>query len=67
MQCLLEKMVAHWGWCCSAGCRYVSIMHGISSRFVESFRVNSLLARTNPSHLLPLSLESRSSADCRRL
>lgn len=37
------------GWCFSAGCRYVSLMHGLSSRFISSLKARSLVARVNPS------------------
>ncbi len=52
------NLVAIGGWCCSAGCRYVSIMHGLSSRFFESGLVSSLTALLNPSSLRPLTLSA---------
>jgi len=39
------------GWCFSAGCRYVSLMHGLSSRFFSSLQAQILVALRNPSFL----------------
>lgn len=62
MRCQLENMVAHWGWCCSAGCRYVSIMHGFSSRFLESQQVNTQVIETNPAFVPPFVVTARIAA-----
>lgn len=39
------------GWCFSAGCRYVSLMHGMSSRFFSSLQARALVALRNPAFL----------------
>ena len=39
------------GWCFSAGCCYVSLMHGMSSRFFTSLQARALVALRNPAFL----------------
>ena len=46
----------HWAWCSSVGCRYVSIMYGLSSRFLTSQIIASLILIVNPTNPQPLAM-----------
>ena len=49
------------GWCFSAGCRYVSLLHGLSSRFFCSLQASALVALFNPAFLPRVQRLSRNS------